>query len=100
MTQSVNPKSRFVKVGNSAVDKRSGKTPVPLNLRSLLSEEQLTSVQQMTHFGWHLAFVRRDELSNPVVVVANGSENRFAVLSLEGVIDTSVDVSVRAAANA
>ncbi len=100
MTQSVSPKPRFIKVGNSAVDKRSGKTPVPLNLRSLLSEQQLMSVQQMTHFGWHLAFVRRDELSNPVVVVANGSENRFAVLSRDGVIDTSADVSVREAISA
>lgn len=96
MTQIVGPKPRLVKVGSSPVDKRAGKTPVPLNLRSLLSEEQLTSVQQMTHFGWHLAYVRRDEQSNPVVVVANGSENRFAVLSMDGAIDTSAEVSVRA----
>ncbi len=96
MTQSVESNPRLVKLGNARVDKRAGKIAVPLNLRSLLSDEQLTSVQQMTHFGWHLAFVRRDEMSKPVVVVANGSENRFAVLSMDGAIDTSAEVPVRA----
>lgn len=88
-------KSRFMKVGNTAVDKRTGQLAVPLNLRSLLSSEQLSSVQQMEHFGWHLAFVRRDDKDNPMVVVANGSEKRFALLDLDGTINTVHPVSVR-----
>lgn len=83
------------KMATTGVDKRIGQLPVPLNLRSLLSPEQLSSVQQMEHFGWHLAFVRRDDKGLPMVVVANGSENRFALLDMQGAIDSSRAVPVR-----
>lgn len=76
-------------------DKRTGQLAVPLNLRALLSDEQISSVQQMEHFGWHLAFVRRDDAGRPMVVVANGSEKRFALLDMSGAIDSSRSVAVR-----
>ncbi len=95
MSQVLDSKSRFMKVGNETVDKRTGQMAVPLNLRSLLSRDQLGSVQQMEHFGWHLAFVRRDDKQQPMVVVVNGSENRFALLAQDGTIDTASPVTVR-----
>lgn len=87
--------SKTVKAGNTTLEKRSGQLAVPLNLKNLLSLEQLDSVQQMEHFGWHLAFVRRDDKSRPVVVVQNGSEERFALLESDGSINTSAPLTVR-----
>ncbi len=89
-----NPKAQPA-VAAADFDKRTGQLAVPLNLRALLSAEQISSVQQMEHFGWHLAFVRRDDAGQPMVVVANGSEKRFALLDLHGAIDSSRAVPVR-----
>ncbi len=90
-------KKSMVMPGVKAVDfdKRTGQLAVPLNLRGLLSAEQISSVQQMENFGWHLAFVRRDDAGQPMVVVANGSEKRFALLDMHGAIDSSRSVAVR-----
>ncbi|MFL0810389.1 MAG: hypothetical protein K6L76_08250 [Agarilytica sp.] len=87
--------SKTLKAGNATLEKRKGQLAVPLNLKNLLSQEQIGSVQQMEHFGWHLAFVRRDNKNKPVVVVKNGSEQSFALLEHDGSINTSAQLAVR-----
>ncbi len=84
-------KSRSISFG----EKRRGELPVPLNLRSLLSEQQLSSVRQMECFGWRLAFVRRADNQIPMVVIANKNEKKFALLEKDGSINTSCRLDIR-----
>ena len=90
-----NTASRRVKRGLTAVEKRKGELPVPLNLKSFLSTQQMDSAQQMESFGWHIAFVRRAQMESPLVVVANRSERRIGLLERDGSINTSCDLVVR-----
>jgi len=85
------PRLRSISYG----EKRKGDLPVPLNLRSLLSKQQLSSVKQMECFGWRLAFVRREKNQIPVVVVASEGEKKFALLEEDGSINTSCSLEIR-----
>lgn len=77
------------------VEKRLGQSPVPLNTRRLLNVQQQQSLRQMETFGWHLAFIRREHLDAPVVVVENANNHCFGRLKEDGSIDTSRQLSIR-----
>ena len=75
-------------------EKRSGKGAVPLNLHRYLNRFQMSSLREMETFGWRLAFVRRTE-SNETVVVAKHSQQGFGLLEHDGSINTSVSIGIR-----
>lgn len=89
------PKARCIKVGSATLEQRRDEMPVPLNLRNILSQQQLTSVQQMPLFGWRLAFVRRAKNCELQVVVVNNRRDRFALLEQDGTINTARKISIR-----
>ncbi len=75
-------------------EKRSGKGAVPLNLRQYLNRSQMSSLRAMETFGWRLAFVRRTE-ADETVVVAKHSQQGFGLLEHDGSINTSVSIGIR-----
>ncbi|WP_086930328.1 hypothetical protein [Agarilytica rhodophyticola] len=94
MSQYYTPLERPKKI-KLTVDKRRGKSPVPLNTRSLLNSQQQKSLRQMESFGWQIAFVRREHRDNPLVVVQNVSKQNFGLLQDDGSIDISCHLNMR-----
>jgi hypothetical protein len=76
-------------------DRRIGHKPVPGNVRALLTELQTATLQQLENFGWTLAFVRRANVPQPVVVVEGPAPRQYGVVHRDGVLDQSVSLSVR-----
>ncbi len=87
-------KSRLTR-GGVLGDKRKGEFPVPVNLRDVLSKDQISSLKEMENFGWHLAFVRRAGEKCPIAVVARNDNSGFGVLEQDGSISTDSGFEVR-----
>ena len=76
-------------------ERRKGVSPIPLNLRAFLNEDQRRTLKQIESFGWQLAFIRRPLFQDPVVVIANGDASTYSVLEEDGTINSEPDILIR-----
>lgn len=88
------PGPRLFKAGAPG-EKRKGDFPVPVNLREVLSKDQISSLKEMESFGWRLAFIRRSSDACPLAVVARNDKSGFGVLEKDGSINTHSSFNVR-----
>jgi len=68
-------------------ERRSGKPPVPKDLRSLLSPQQLKALNELEGFGWQVDYVRRPLFQQPRVVMHDPDSGRQAMITEEGMVD-------------
>ena len=73
---------------NIAGEKRKGEYAVPVNLREVLNQDQMSSLRQIDSFGWRLAFVRRNDAKEPLAVVQRSDKSGYGVLEADGSIST------------
>ena len=78
-----------------AVERRVGVAPIPDQLDFYLNREQLDALHTMEYFGWKLAFVRRQDLSNIVPVIHHEAQQEYAVLDETGDIIRAPDIRIR-----
>jgi hypothetical protein len=82
---------------HSAEERRHGESAVPPHLNSYLTQEQVSALQKIENFGWHLAFVRRPMFQAALTVLQNSDHpDRYAVLMEDGEMDFSPQIVVRA----
>ncbi len=76
-------------------EKRKGDSPIPENMDSYLTEDQLAQVHTIERFGWTLKYVRRPPFEEPVVIVQGGDGNSIGVLDKDGRLNLESDITVR-----
>ncbi len=76
-------------------EKRKGDSPIPENMDSYLTEDQLAQVHTIERFGWTLKYVRRPAFEEPVVIVQGGDGNSIGVLDKDGRLNLETDITVR-----
>ena len=76
-------------------ERRKGISPIPMNLREFLTDDQRRALKNMERFGWRLAFVRRPLFQEPLVVICDEEETAFSVLQEDGNIDSKPDIILR-----
>lgn len=76
-------------------ERRGDESPIPLNLREFLNENQRSTLRKIESFGWHLAFVRRPLFQEPVAVIANTDDSTYSVLEKDGSINSDADLFLR-----
>jgi hypothetical protein len=64
-------------------------------LRQELNDRQLATLDGLEHFGWQLKFVRRKLFHDPVAVVFDRREERFAVLERDGSLNDHPCFAIR-----
>ena len=64
-------------------------------LRRGLTDQQLQTLDTMSHFGWTLRFVRRPLFQPPVPVAFDRNRERFVVVAPDGSIDDAAGLQVR-----
>ena len=64
-------------------------------LKAGLTGPQLATLHTMEQFRWKLRFVRRPLFQEPVAVLFNRDESRYAVLEADGSINESPDFKIR-----
>lgn len=67
-------------------DKTRKQPPVPENWQTLLTEQQLLSLQGLTNFGWYVYFIRRPMFLESTVVLKHDSLG-YRVLEDDGFFD-------------
>lgn len=77
-------------------DRRLTAGTSPSHLRAQLNEAQLTTLGELERFGWEVQFIRRPLFQEPVTVVVDGDRKCHAVLTLEGDLDETSGISLRA----
>ena len=76
-------------------EKRSGKPPVPDNVKGVLNDVQMLALRQLEGFGWQLGFVRRPLFQEPVPVVFDGSRKTFGVIEETGQLNMNAGIVIR-----
>lgn len=76
-------------------ERRIGVSPIPSNIRSLLTELQRASLSRLEGFGWSIKFVRSQGLIEPVIVVGDPSGERHGVMLEDGRIDRESSIKIR-----
>lgn len=74
---------------------RGSRLALPEDAAVYLNELQTYVLQNIAHFGWELAFIRRPLFLPPLVVVKNTAESKFAVLEDDGTVNLSPDIEWR-----
>lgn len=64
-------------------------------LRSGLSPQQIATLDSMHAFGWELRFVRRKLFQPPIPVVFDRKRERFAVVEVDGSINSALGFQIR-----
>ena len=80
---------------NQHPERRKGVSPIPLNLREFLNDDQRRTLRQIETFGWSLAFVRRPLFHDPVVVITNNERTTYSVIEQDGTINSEPDIAIR-----
>lgn len=76
-------------------DRRTGVDPVPGNLKEILNEAQLLSLNKLEGFGWSLEFIRRPLFQEIVPVLFHPDTRAVATLTDDGTLNTRPDIQVR-----
>ena len=76
-------------------DRRTGVDQVPGNLKEILNEAQLLSLNKLEGFGWSLEFIRRPLFQEIVPVLFHPDTRTVATLTDDGTLNTRPDIQVR-----
>mgnify|MGYP001818115374 FL=1 len=76
-------------------ERRIGISPIPLDLRSHLTELQRYSLTQLEGFGWSIQFVRRINFDDQLVVLVDPSGKLHGILRDDGSLDRTTDLASR-----
>lgn len=76
-------------------EKRTGEKAIPENLKEILTELQLMSLNKITSFGWELIFVRRPLFQEVVPVIKNHNGIQIGVLEEDGRINLEPEIALR-----
>ena len=76
-------------------ERRIGISPIPLDLRSHLTELQRYSLKQLEGFGWSIQFVRRINADDQLVVLVDPSGKLHGILRDDGSLDRTTDLASR-----
>ncbi|MEE4202424.1 MAG: hypothetical protein V2I45_02260 [Halieaceae bacterium] len=76
-------------------ERRVGKSPVPHNVKSLLTDLQVGALHQLENFGWSILFVRRFNIPSPLVVVGDAASRIYGVLAHDGSIHRDAPIGIR-----
>ncbi|MES9993211.1 MAG: hypothetical protein ABW098_14745 [Candidatus Thiodiazotropha sp.] len=76
-------------------EKRRGEKAVPDNLKELLSDLQLMSLNKMKDFGWELLFIRRPLFQDVVPVVSDHDGIKIGIIEGDGRINLEPDIRLR-----
>ena len=64
-------------------------------LKQELNERQLATLDGLEHFGWQLKFIRHKLFQDPVAVVFDRREEKFAVLERDGSLNDRPAFDIR-----
>ena len=76
-------------------EKREGMNPVPENLKKILNEAQLRTLDKMEGFGWRLEFVRRPLFQGITPVLFHPDSKHYGVLEDDGTLNLQSDSEIR-----
>ena len=76
-------------------EKRMGVNPIPENLKEILNEAQLSTLNKMEGFGWRLEFVRRPLFQSITPVLFHSDSKHYAVLEDDGTLNMQFDSKIR-----
>jgi hypothetical protein len=76
-------------------EKRKGVNPIPENLKEILNEAQLSTLNKMEGFGWRLEFVRRPLFQSITPVLFHSDSKHYAVLEDDGTLNMQFDSKIR-----
>jgi hypothetical protein len=76
-------------------EKRKGVNPIPENLKEVLNEAQLETLNKMEGFGWMLEFVRRPLFQGITPVLFHPDSKRYGVLEDDGTLNMQSDTKIR-----
>ena len=76
-------------------EKRTGEKAIPENLKEILTELQLMSLNKISSFGWELIFVRRPLFQEVVPVIKNNNGVQIGVLEEDGRINLEPEIALR-----
>jgi len=68
-------------------DLRGTRSSLPADVYYYLNEVQRIALNSLENFGWQLAFIRRPLFMQPMVVVKNCEQTKFAVLEDDGSVN-------------
>lgn len=72
-----------------------GLPPIPDNLDDYLTNDQKTVLARLEKTGWSLAFIRRQKVEKPVVVLLAPSNYDYAVLKEDGELEYPAKIKLR-----
>ncbi|MES9950331.1 MAG: hypothetical protein ACH255_16820 [Candidatus Thiodiazotropha sp.] len=76
-------------------EKRTGERAIPGNLKEILTELQMMSLNKLSSFGWELFFVRRPLFQAVVPVVRRHDGIQIGVLEADGRINMKPEIVLR-----
>jgi hypothetical protein len=76
-------------------ERRGNKAAVPVNINTVLNQEQSLTLRKIESFGWQLAFIRQPVFEQPIAVVVNPDRTRHAVLEDDGELNMNPDITLR-----
>jgi len=79
----------------TARERRQGQPAIPDDVDRLLTSRQRQALDQVTSFGWRLAFVRHPLLEDPTIVVTPDGGASYAIIASDGELEFSSELRVR-----
>ena len=76
-------------------EKRKGVNPIPENLKEVLNEAQLLTLNKMEGFGWMLEFIRRPLFQGVTPVLFHPDSKQYGVLEDDGTLNMQFDSKIR-----
>ena len=76
-------------------EKRKGVSPIPEDLKEVLNDAQLVTLNKMEGFGWRLEFARRPLFQGIVPVLFHPDSKHYAVLEDDGTLNLQSDSEIR-----
>lgn len=76
-------------------ERRKPRKQLPDILKAELNTAQRETLDELEKFGWELRFVRHDPQQRPVPVIFDSEHAKFAVLDLDGSLDTDAFIRIR-----
>jgi hypothetical protein len=76
-------------------EKRNRVNPIPENLKEVLNDAQLLTLNKMEGFGWMLEFVRRPLFQGITPMLFHPDNNLYGVLENDGTLNMQSDSKIR-----
>ena len=76
-------------------ERRGGVSPIPDDLKEVLNEAQLATLNKMEGFGWELKFIRRPLFQGIVPVLLHPDSDKKGILEDDGTLNLQSDTKIR-----